>query len=290
MSLFPLSFPRQRLCNVTVFLMYAIVSHLLTAVLQHPPAKSLQSCRFLNLPLLCQHLFCNTLVGTLSFRPRPEWQISAVPTAILLSVSSSVLESRGRWRWGRCLSCEYRWFHIWLVCCLWWIWKCITEGRIFFFFKLAFHLVIRQMLSPVGVELVSDSWRIGRMRSREIDGDRPRGMKGSFHLFTTLQLFIFTLSFLIHLHQRSSSSCWISLSHHSYQCFPSLYSHFWIFLFYSIYPPFSDSNFSVYAFSLHYSISKHPHPSTWHCISPPPGSLHSLTAPTSSPISRERAI
>lgn len=48
------------------------------------------------------------------------------------------------------------------------------------------------MLSPVGVELVSDSWRIGRMRSREIDGDRPRGMKGSFHLFTALQLFIFT--------------------------------------------------------------------------------------------------
>ncbi len=35
---------------------------------------------FLNLPLLCQHLFCNSLAATLSFRPRLEWQISAAPT------------------------------------------------------------------------------------------------------------------------------------------------------------------------------------------------------------------
>lgn len=32
-----------------------------------------------------------------------------------------------------------------------------SQREDFFFFKLAFHLVIRQMLSPVGVELVSDS-------------------------------------------------------------------------------------------------------------------------------------
>lgn len=73
------------------------------------------------------------------------------------------------------------------------------------FFKLLFHLVNRQMLSPVGVELVSDSWRIGRM-SREIDGDRPRGMKGSFHLLTTLRLFIFTSLTLLFLFSSISIS------------------------------------------------------------------------------------
>ena len=70
---------------------------------------------FLNLPLLCQHLFCKSLAGTLSFRPWTEWQITAVPT-------SSRCRSDARWRGGGCLSSEYRWCHVWLICTLRWIW------------------------------------------------------------------------------------------------------------------------------------------------------------------------
>lgn len=54
---------------------------------------------FLNLPLLCQHLFCNSLAGTLGFRARLKWQISAAPTAIPFAarrIATAGVEGRRR--------------------------------------------------------------------------------------------------------------------------------------------------------------------------------------------------
>lgn len=67
---------------------------------------------FVDLPLLCQHLFSSSLAATLGSGPQTQWQISGAPTTITSpQTATQELEENTVQS-----SCEYKWRHGWLVC------------------------------------------------------------------------------------------------------------------------------------------------------------------------------
>lgn len=145
----------------------------------HPPNPR-GHVSFLNLPLLCQHLFCNGLAGTLSSRPQLKWQISAAPTA-------SPADRHG-WGGGAEAGCHVNTDDVtsgWFVfgdesdrISHWKGFFCLS----FFPPKLVSHSGSRQMLGPVGLEQAEDGWRDGVGHG----GMRGRGYEGNFTVSLSL--------------------------------------------------------------------------------------------------------